>query len=219
MSPTEDLDPIRQRWPSKPLLTHGRGSLRAAYSTPALSGCNPMRPSGSRGPSGWQGVSPRGCPMSAPDWNLARRAVACSHWRWMPGCSLMPMSGWWALTEGIPYGHSHTAGHRVWLDERSLPDLRTRHHGLLACPCAGGLGQPPRLCWALRELGSRVLLRGGRRAFASTTGPPRWWPRWRPRREPPLHGVDLAPMARSPPSPARVRSLRSPASPRRRPMA
>lgn len=62
--------------------------------------------------------------MSAPDWNLARRAVACPRWRWMPGMLLDAHERLVGIDpEGIPYGHSHTAGHRVWLDERSLPNL------------------------------------------------------------------------------------------------
>lgn len=62
--------------------------------------------------------------MSAPDWNLARRAVACPRWRWMPGMLLDAHERLVGIDpEGIPYGHSHTAGHRVWLHERSLPNL------------------------------------------------------------------------------------------------
>ena len=30
--------------------------------------------------------------MSAPDWTLARRAVACKRWRWMPG--MRTAEGW-----------------------------------------------------------------------------------------------------------------------------
>ena len=62
--------------------------------------------------------------MSAPDWTLARRAVACPHWRWVPGMLLNANERLVGIDpEGIPYGHSHTAGHRVWLGEGSLPDL------------------------------------------------------------------------------------------------
>lgn len=62
--------------------------------------------------------------MSAPDWTLARRAVACPRWQWVPGMLLDAHERLVGIDpEGIPYGHSHTAGHRVWLDERSLPNL------------------------------------------------------------------------------------------------
>ena len=62
--------------------------------------------------------------MSSPDWNLSRRAAACKGWRWMPGMLLDRNERLVGIDEeGCPYGHSHTAGHRVWLGEGSHPNL------------------------------------------------------------------------------------------------
>ena len=62
--------------------------------------------------------------MSSPDWSLSRRAVACKGWRWMPGMLLDRNERLVGIDEeGCPYGHSHTAGHRVWLGEGSHPNL------------------------------------------------------------------------------------------------
>jgi hypothetical protein len=57
-------------------------------------------------------------------WAPARSAVACKAWRWMPGMLLdggLRIVGF--CPEGFAYGHSATAGHRVWIDEQAMPDL------------------------------------------------------------------------------------------------
>lgn len=109
--------------------------------------------------------------MSASDWTLARRAVACSHWRWLPGMLLDANERLVGIDpEGIPYGHSHTAGHRVWLDERSLPNLTDPATiGCLLALVREAWGRPHAYVGHSDKWVAAFCCEVGGRAFASTT--------------------------------------------------
>lgn len=66
--------------------------------------------------------------MSAPDWTLARRAVACKRWRWMPG---MRTSEGWRVIRGSTESRcwAYDENPENWqvadnpIEDGTLPDL------------------------------------------------------------------------------------------------